>query len=249
MIKDKFKRGLKHFLELGGYQITNKTQFGTDILIDLKTILKINRKLTLFDIGANHGQASLELVKAFPKSEIYSFEPDPDTYTGLVQVTKSYQEIKTFNIGFGHQKGRVQMNINKGSGGNSILSVSDKISDSAFGDWTESIGQREVEITTLDSFCIEQNINQLDLVKLDTQGYELKILEGANGTIIPSNTKAIFIEVLFAELYTNQAYFHNIYKVLTDRGFKLAGLYNKFHKIETPHYLLWCDALFVSDAF
>jgi FkbM family methyltransferase len=248
MIKNNFKRGVKHLLELGGYRITNTTQFGNDILADIKTILQPTKKLTLFDIGANLGQTSLELAKTFPKNEIYSFEPDPNTFAGLIEKTKALPEIKTFNIGFGHQKERVQMNINKGSGGNSILPVSDKIKDLASGDWTECIGQREVEITTLNSFCAEQNIKHIDLIKVDTQGYELRILEGGNTVIIPSFTKVVFIEVLFAELYKDQAYFQDIYKILTERGFKLAGIYNKFHKIESPHYLLWCDALFVSDA-
>jgi FkbM family methyltransferase len=248
MVRNNLKRGLKHLLSLGGYHIINKTQFGNDILTDIKTIFQPAKKLTLFDIGANLGQTSLEFVKAFPKSRIYSFEPDPDTYSGLVKETKTYSEIKTFNIGFGEQKARLQMNINKGSGGSSILPVSDKIKEVASGDWTECIGQREVEITTLNSFCEEQSIKYIDLLKMDTQGYELRILEGGNSIVTPSVTKAIFIEVLFAELYKEQAYFHDIYKILTDRGFKLAGLYNKFHKTEPPHYLLWCDALFVSDA-
>ena len=247
MIKNNLKQGIKHLLELGGYKITNKTQFGIDILADIKTILQSSKELTLFDIGANRGQTSVEIARIFPKSQIYSFEPDPNTYADLIEKTKAISEIKTFNIGFGSKKGRLQMNINKGSGGNSILSISDKIKDLAFGDWTECIGQREVELTTLNSFCDEQSIKYVDLIKLDTQGYELQILEGGT-KVTPSFTKVVFIEVLFEELYMNQAYFQDIYKILTERGFKLAGLYNKFNKIESPHNLLWCDALFVSDS-
>ncbi|MFZ1808154.1 MAG: FkbM family methyltransferase [Cyclobacteriaceae bacterium] len=248
MIKYVFKRGVKRLLSLGGYQITNKNLFGIDILVDIKTILSPSKKLVVFDVGANLGQTSSELSGTFPISEIYSFEPDPMTYADLVLQTKAFPEVKTFNIGFGHKKGRVQLNINKNSGGNSILSMSDRINDLAFGEWTECIGTQEIEITTLNLFCQEKNIKHIDLVKLDTQGYEHRILEGGDRVIIPSFTKVVYIEVLFAELYQDQSYFQDIYKILTERGFKLVGLYNKFHKIEPPHYLLWCDALFVSSS-
>ena len=241
------KRGLKYLFDLSGYHVINKKQFGNDILTDLKIILRADSNLTLFDIGANLGQTSLEFAEIFPSSKIYSFEPDPDTFNSLLHATSQYPTIQAFNIGFGHQNEKVVMNINKGSGGNSILPVSDRIKEFATGDWTERIGQTEVEITTLNSFCDTHLINRIDVLKMDTQGYEIKILEGADKIISPTFTRAIFVEVLFVELYKEQAYFTDIYKILLERGFKLVGLYNKFQKVEPPHFLLWCDALFVSE--
>jgi hypothetical protein len=75
----------------------------------------------------------------------------------------------------------------------------------------------------------------------------LKIIEGGDQIVIPSFTKVVYIEVLFVELYKQQAYFNDIYATLIGRGYKLMGFYNKFHKVETPHYLLWCDAVFVCE--
>lgn len=247
MSENILKRGLKNLFDLVGYQIVNKNQFGNNILADLKTILGSENKLTLFDIGANLGQTTLEFAGAFSTSSIYAFEPDPETYSKLTEQTKMLANVNAYNLGFGRQQEELQMNINKNSGGNSILSVSNTIKEFSSGDWTETVGQRKVEITTLNSFCKTHKIDSIDLLKMDTQGYEMKIIEGGDKIVLSTFTKAIFIEVLFVELYIEQAYFTDIYKILTERGFRLIGFYNKFHKVEPPHFLLWCDALFVSE--
>ncbi len=246
MSRSIFKQGIKSILDSVGYQLTSNKQFGNNILNDLRTILPADRELILFDIGANLGQTSLEFANSFAKSLIYSFEPDPSTFLELGKQTKAYPNIKTYNIGFGGKNGKVQMNVNKGSGGNSILSVSEKINDFAGGDWTERIGETEVELCTLNSFCEALKIGQIDLVKIDTQGYEINILEGGSKILTPTYTKAVYIEVLFVELYKEQAYFIDVFKILSERGYRLVGIYNKFYSTERPHFLLWCDALFVS---
>lgn len=241
------KRKAKDVLDLLGYSLVSKKEFGNNGMADLMSILPKNTELTLLDIGANLGQTTIELETFFPKSKIYSFEPDPDTFQQLSKAIGSYSNIKAYNLGFGDYSGKIKMNINKASGGNSILSVSEKIGQYAHGAWTEKVGEGKIEIATIDSFCDNNQIYTIDLVKIDTQGYELKILNGGEKTIVPARTKAVFVEVLFVELYQQQAYFIDIFSLLTQRGYKLVGFYNPFYKLEPPNFLLWCDALFVSE--
>jgi len=247
MSENIFKRGLKKLLDLVGYQVVSKDQFGINILADLKTILGSEKKMILFDVGANLGQTTLEFADTFSKSSIYSFEPDPETFSKLTEQTKLLTNVSAYNLGFGSQQEELQMNINRNTGGNSILAVSNTIKKFTSGHWTETIGQRKVEINTLNSFCQMHKISSIDILKIDTQGYELKIIEGGDKVVSAAFTKVIFIEVLFVELYKDQAYFTDIYKILTERGFKLVGFYNTFRKVDPPHFLLWCDALFVSE--
>jgi FkbM family methyltransferase len=247
MIKNIFKRGVKHFLNHYGYDVVSKKQFGNNIHADLETLLKPNASSLLFDIGANLGQTAIEFSDQYPQSKIYSFEPDPNTYIKLTDNVRNRPGIQPFNIGFGNRTEMVKMNLNKSSGGNSILDVSENIKEFAHGDWTISIDQCEVEITTLNSFCALHDIKRIDLLKIDTQGYELKVIEGGDRVIVPSFTKAIYVEVLFVELYKGQAYFMDVYKILIERGFRFVGFYNTFRKGDLPSFLLWCDALFVSE--
>jgi FkbM family methyltransferase len=239
------KQALKYFLNLTGYEVVNKQLFGNDILRDLKSIAGQSKRLTIFDIGANIGQTAIEFKDQFQNSDIYSFEPDSEAHSKLTEQTKNYKNIKTFNLGFGNTTDKLELNINKASGGNSLLPLSEKINQFVTGDWTEKIGLREVDITTLNAFCSDNKIKSIDILKIDTQGYELKIIEGGDKVITPDFTRMVYIEVLFVELYKQQAYFNDIYATLTQRGYKLAGFYNEFYSEKLPHYLLWCDALFV----
>ena len=99
-------------------------------------------------------------------------------------------------------------------------------------------------ITTLDEFCAEHEINYIDLLKLDVQGYELKILAGAKHLLETKRITLLFTEVNFVPLYANQAYFHQVYQFLLGEGFQLVSFYNQTHR-EGPE-LNWADALFVN---
>lgn len=242
------KKIIKKFLsDVLGYHLVKADIFGQDIFQDALVILKKKSNTVIFDIGANLGDTSLELAAKFSESTIYAFEPDPDTFNKLGLKTGHLKNICTYNLGFGNNNESKRLNINKVSGGNSFLTVSSAIGEFAQGDWTKTIGNVEVPVRTIDDFCIEKRIHSIDLVKIDTQGFEIPILEGASTMISSEKTKLIAIEVLFVELYTKQGYFHEVYEILRNRGFKLVGFYNRFYKTQNPHFLLWCDALFVSD--
>ncbi len=226
--------------------IVSRTNFGSEILRDIRKILPEHKAQVVFDIGANTGDTTIEFAKVFKEASIYSFEPDHATFETLNTRVRPYQpRVKTYNFGFGSATGSKDLTINKVSGGNSFLEISPTISEFAQGAWTEPVGKVSAEIRTLDEFCSENEISRIDLVKIDTQGFELEILRGGQHVITPARTNMIHIEVLFVELYKNQVFFDEVYRELLGRGFRFVGLYNRFYKPEAPHYLLWCDALFV----
>lgn len=243
------KKAIKFIFSSLGYEIINKSILGNDIYRDLISLSNKKDKLIIFDVGANLGQTALEFARYFPESVVYSLEPDPKTFDDLINQTQMHSKIKPYNIGLGSVVDRMELNINKATGGNSLLELSENIHLFASGDWTEKTGTKQVEITTLDLFCTENKIEGIDILKIDTQGYELKIIEGGFKTIVPSFTKIIYLEVVFVELYKEQCYFSDIFEILTKKGYKLLGLYNKFQKEEKPNYLLWCDAVFVCEDF
>jgi hypothetical protein len=103
-------------------------------------------------------------------------------------------------------------------------------------------GQSIVCITTLDDFCAERGISRIDFLKVDSQGYDLRILQGARRQLSEHRVSFIVVEMLFAPLYSGQAHFHEIYEFLTGLGYQLVGLY-AVHRSEAG-VILWCDALF-----
>jgi MinD-like ATPase involved in chromosome partitioning or flagellar assembly len=133
------KKIVKYFIDKLGYEVINKKEFGNNILRDFRTLYSENKAVTIFDIGANLGQTSLEFIECVPNSIIYAFEPDPNTFLNLINQISNYKNIKSYNLGFGERIDKMELSINKVSGGNSLLSLSENINKYAKGDWTEKI--------------------------------------------------------------------------------------------------------------
>ena len=197
----------------------------------------------VFDVGANEGQTALQFTRTFPEATVYSFEPFPDGFEKLCATAKLRPKIKPFQLALGDQAGRRKFYLTRSTCTHSLLPTSPQ-AHTYLGKRMDSAGEIEVTITTLDSFCAEHHIPQIDLLKLDVQGYELNVLAGASGLLNSRKIGLILTEVNFVPLYESQAYFHQVYQFLLDRGFQLVSLYNET-RWDGPA-LNWADALFVN---
>jgi len=97
----------------------------------------------------------------------------------------------------------------------------------------------------IDSPCEEQRITRIDLLKVDAQGSERRILDGAGCFLKPSVTRSLIVEVLFAELYENQAWCGEIMELLRSRGYRLFGFTGV--ACDPIYGWKWADAMFLGD--
>ena len=126
--------------------------------------------VVIFDVGAHTGEW-LRMCKEHiqKKYKIFSFEPSP---LAFVELNKNKSEnIICEQIGFGEVQGTFYMQ--KETDGESTSQISDNKSDSSVA----------VTIETIDSYCEKNSINKIHLLKLDVEGYELKILDGAKNML------------------------------------------------------------------
>ena len=87
------------------HKLFKSTPNGRYLPLDLlRTGEEINM---IFDVGANVGQTCLSLVKFFPKSKIYSFEPVTTICEELVSNTKKYSAITCINLALGQKEERI----------------------------------------------------------------------------------------------------------------------------------------------
>jgi len=114
----------------------------------------------------------------------------------------------------------------------------------------------EIDTVSLDNFCLKNQIEKIDLIKIDIQGGELDVFKGAEKIL--KDTLFIVSEAEFLPLYINQPLFGDIHNFLIKKDF----MFNKFLSfggraikpiiiknnvnIEVTQYL-WTDALFVRD--
>ena len=112
----------------------------------------------------------------------------------------------------------------------------------------------EIDTTTLDNFCQEEEINEIDFLQIDVQGADLDVLEGSK-KILSCGTLAIQIEVEFSPLYTNQPLFADVDTFLRKHDFTLFDVSRSYRlRARSPirslvrsGQLLWGDAFYFRD--
>lgn len=165
--------------------------------------LNFSKSPIFIDIGANVGYVSTIFADAFRDSIVYAFEPSSKVFTVLEKNTKSYQNIHLFKKGLGAGDSTAQMFVDK--------------KEPAFSSITHKLpGNCEIEnieLTTLDEFILAADIKQIDLLKLDVEGFELEVLRGATAAL--KITKYIHME-----LNTKDYLLSEVCQILLDAGVK-----------------------------
>ena len=198
---------------------------------------------TILDVGANQGQyARLSRTIGF-KGALFSFEPLTTAFTILQKRAKSDKNWHTYNFALGNKKETVIINISNNLYSSSILDITTTHLDGA----PESVYQdkEEISVETLDTVFPTLNIQpETCFLKIDVQGYERNVLEGAKTTL--QKLKGVQIEMSLQELYKGEMLFQEMISYLEALGFKLYSLENGFYNKETGQ-LLQADGIFFRD--
>jgi FkbM family methyltransferase len=228
-----------------GYNISKCNIPGQNWLLDVSVIAGGDQPEMIFDVGANVGQCLKQIVDVFPAAQVHSFEPFPEVYGKLRQNAMQYDHVHTHNIALGDRDGSQQFFLNHATEVNSLLPVSSTAAQYSPAGWVEPVGSIEVPVQKVDTFCAQSGISHIDLLKIDSQGYELKILKGADEQLRHKRVRFVLLEVLFVSLYDGQPYFEQVYQHLKSFGYRLVDLYDPWR--EQNSALMWADALFVSE--
>lgn len=146
----------------------------------------IRNASVILDIGANIGTTSLYFASMNQQAQILAFEPHPQTFARAKENVELnlFKNIDLVNIGLGEKKEKVKLyevNVNN-PGMNRILQVE---KDYPF---------KLIAVEKLDDFLQDKNIAEVNLIKLDVEGFEISVLKGAEKTI-RANKPLLFIEL------------------------------------------------------
>ena len=198
----------------------------------------------VFDIGANIGDFTLTAYRSFPNAHIYSFEPVSTTYKRLCENVSDYRDrITPYNFGFFNAYKRLDIHITSFHGANSILDQSQDYKINAHSHIKE-IGTENIEVCTMDSFLSNNNIDKINIVKIDVEGVEKEVIEGGLETF-RNKVDNVFIELSFLRRNRESAYWVEICKLLYDLGFMLINVYDVAKYTENGReYVGQMDAFF-----
>jgi len=227
------------------YHIHKKVSLGNDPLADAWTIRGGDIR-TVFDVGAHVGQTAIWLADAYPEATIYSFEPDSESYARLQSVAQACPRIRTVNAAAGDFNGHADFFVNHFKATNSLLKTRPGAERFlVHADQMALEARTTVPVLTLDAFCASESIDRLDLLKIDAQGYELRILDGAQDTLKRLMVPLIYLEVCFVQWYEDQPLFPDVYQYLYTRDYRLVWLYESGY--QTHYYSVGANALFVHE--
>ena len=190
--------------------------------IDLRIIL---------DVGANVGQSALNMLETFPKAEIHCFEPVSPTFA-MLQRNLSGTRCRCVHSAVGNSVGEARISVGRNSLTNSLVNARD-------GDAFET-----VPVTTVDAYREERSLSNVDLLKIDVEGFDLNVLEGASRSFSEGRIKFVTVEAGFCFEGTAHVSFQRLRDHLEGHGFSPFGFYHQTPSWSGEHSLLFADVLF-----
>ena len=199
----------------------------------------VDREIDLvLDVGANLGQFALSLRRSGYRGRIVSFEPIRSVYQALAATAKADGNWEAHNFALGAIQQAATINVSDASVFSSILQTT-----SIAIDFTSTAAVRRVEtieVRRLDDCFPDLPGNTL--LKIDTQGYEREVLEGA-GHALPM-MKGVLLELPIIHLYQGTWQFHDALAYMAAAGFVVAQIHPvNFHHVDEVS-LLEVDCLF-----
>ncbi len=205
---------------------------GRDPYLDMKKFIN-NDKPVLFDVGANYGQTINEFTGVFNDYEIHSFEPSPAVFEVLKNKTFHRRNIWIWNYGIGSSIGNLLLNENTNQNMSSFLEIGED-------GWGFVKHKTSVPVTTIDKFCEERNIKNIDVLKIDTQGFELEVFKGAKISMQENRIGLLYFEITFIDMYKDLPSFGELFDFATNNGFELITIYPIKYK---NNIAAWTDVL------
>ncbi|GAA4318171.1 FkbM family methyltransferase [Compostibacter hankyongensis] len=168
---------------------------------------------TVLDIGSNLGEVLLNFARRTGKNgRVYGFEPHPVTFNKLKRNVElnPFSCISLFNLGLSDRKGSFSMAVpdERNTGMNRILPEG------------EAPGSLRVDTEKLDDFVLAQELDRVDLIKIDVEGFELFVLRGGEATLRRFRPR-LFIELVDDNLKAHGFRARDIIAFLTPYGYQI----------------------------
>ena len=181
----------------------------------LNHLAKKDAFLTIFDVGANKGRYSQSVRTVYPNSKVYAFEPHPTTFQVLKVVAEKYNFVP-LNLGCSDVAGTFELyDYSQESNGSEHASLYRDVIEQTHKAPAKSW---QIALTTVDDFVEQHNINKIDLLKIDTEGNEFRVLRGAQALINAGRITNIHFE--FNEMNViSRVFFKDFYEELPQYAF------------------------------
>ena len=184
-----------------------------------------------FDIGAHHGESIKLFLSNFKIKNIYSFEASNENFKILQKNTKKLQKkfndvnISIENFAVGNEEKIVKMKQTNESSSSTLNSYNvkskyfKKKSLFLFSSKNQNFfSEIDVKQVSLSDYINKKNINKIDFIKIDTEGYEYYVLKGLQNQF--RKTKLILFEHHYDNMLIKNYKFSDIHSFLLKNNFR-----------------------------
>ncbi|MFN6038882.1 MAG: FkbM family methyltransferase, partial [Bacteroidota bacterium] len=178
----------------------------------------------ILDIGAADGQTCIYFSYTFQGSKIIGFEPLNESYHTALENTKHHKNIEIRNIALSDMVGSSNLSVSTNSLSSSLSEINInevKKSNPGLSLMMNPVREEQIEVSLLDHQT--KNIDDILLIKIDTQGTELKILQ--NGIETLSKTRFVLIEMNNNRFYNPTCQYYEVDFFLRSQGFVLVDCF------------------------
>lgn len=222
-------------MNIGAWQVGNSGEKNVLELLKSRGGTQI-----LFDVGANVGDYTKLLMDYFPEATIHCFEPAKKTFQKLRENVQNSNVILN-NMGISDEVTEKRLYYDEEGSG--MASLYHRELDYLGIDFSLS---ESVRLDTLDNYCKKNNIETIDLLKMDIEGNELKALKGADLLLKQKRIKNIQIEfggcnidsrTYFKDFWNLLHQDFEVYRILQDGLWRISGYSEKLECFVTTNYL------------
>lgn len=234
---------MRHFIEkLTRTHIFRDLPRGIDQLHDIRTSLPRLDVDIVFDVGANTGESAARFLGWFPRSVVYCFEPVSETFQQLERRYGQNRRAHLFRFALGAERTRGCIVLH-GTPDMFFL-------EGAQGPLQrrDDLPREEVTVETLDAFCHDAAVERVAYLKIDTEGGDLQVLEGAKDLLRDHRIDLVQAEAGMNCRNDRHVPFARLQEFLEARNYFLFAVYEQVNEWprHEPH-LRRADVLFISE--
>jgi FkbM family methyltransferase len=229
------KKALKRLLSQRGWYLRKVSglSWGVDWQTDWAR-LQLPTPGIIFDVGAHKGE-SIDLFRsAFPSARIISFEPVAANYAVLRHRHGATMNVQCLNFALGDSEEFADIVLGEDSQTHSFNKPST----------TGEFIKERVTVKTLDGVMQDMGVDSLDLLKIDTEGYELNVIAGASTALSSGKIRAVVCEATLDASDKSHTSLLALSSALASHGYYLASIYDQVVWC-SPSRLAYFNAFFV----
>jgi FkbM family methyltransferase len=197
----------------------------------------------VIDAGANRGQFAVYAARRFPHAALICFEPLTKPGARLRRAVGNIGRLKLWDVALGATNEEAEFHVSAADDSSSLLPIGPRQREEFPG--TEERSTLRVQVRRLDDLLDAEELVAPVLLKIDVQGGELGVLQGAEAIL--SSVDAVLVEVSFVELYAGQPLADEVWDYLRSHGFSCRGVWSMSYG--SKRECLQGELLFASTGF